>query len=122
MDAQIEVSRDEHVVHYRSVRTHRGEPPAELDVTYHSQGDPFETQPGSIEHWLTARYCLYCQGGKRIYRGEILHPPWRLQPATCEIRRNTMVDWLDLSLPNEQPLLHYSDRIDVVVWSNDRVH
>ncbi len=39
-------------------------------------------QPGSLEHWLTERYCFYTRHRGRIYRGEIHHRPIR-----CKMRR-----------------------------------
>ena len=42
-----------------SERTHRNEPPARFDASYRADGDPFHAQPGTLEHWLKARYCLY---------------------------------------------------------------
>ncbi len=44
---------------YKSQRTHRDEPPAEFDASYQAVGEPFRAQAGTLEHWLTARYCLY---------------------------------------------------------------
>ncbi len=120
-DAKIQCTVDGQLVNYQSKRIHRGQPEAELDVTYEPDGERFVSQRDSIEHWLTARYCMYSQSGKRIHCGEIMHPPWELHTAKCEIRRNTMVDWLGITLPDDPPMLHYSRRTDVVVWSNDRV-
>src|SRR4029077_6051078 len=33
-------------------------------------------QPGTIERWLTERYCLYTVHHWDVYRGEIHHVPW----------------------------------------------
>jgi uncharacterized protein YqjF (DUF2071 family) len=121
MDARISIARDGPSIHYRSTRTHRGEPAAELEAVYRAAGDSFTTQPGSLEHFLTARYCLYCEGVGQLFRGEIDHSPWQLQHATCEVRHNTMVEGLGIDLPDEPPLAHYSHRIDVIAWSNDRL-
>ena len=48
-----------------------------------------------------------------MHRAEIHHPPWPLQPAEAEIGENTMSP---VALEGE-PLLHYSERQDVVIWS-----
>jgi uncharacterized protein YqjF (DUF2071 family) len=74
-------------------------------------------QHGSLEHWLTERYCLFCQApGGEYYCGEIHHEPWPLQQAEAEIRENTMLAPLGLSLPEVEPLLHFSSSIDVALW------
>lgn len=71
---------------------------------------------GSLEHWLTERYCLYTLDDQgRVRRGEIHHPPWPLQPAHAEIERNTMARPLRIDLPGE-PRVHFARRQDVVVW------
>jgi uncharacterized protein YqjF (DUF2071 family) len=121
MDARISMDRGDKAIGYRSKRTHHGESAAQLDVTYSPEGDSFTTRPGSLDHFLTARYCLYCQGGGHLFRGEIDHPPWQIQHARCEVRHNTMVDGLGIELADGPPLAHYSHRIDVIAWSNDCV-
>ncbi len=104
-------------IHYKSVRTHGGGPDAVLEGKYRPIGGTIETPPGSLEHFLTERYCLYTtdpEGG--IIRGEIHHPPWKLQMAEVEFTRNTMSDAAGVSLPAQKPLLHFARRQDVVVW------
>jgi uncharacterized protein YqjF (DUF2071 family) len=73
--------------------------------------------PGTLEHWLTERYCLYTLDEKeRVLRAEIHHPPWPLQSADATITLNTMADELDSELV-EPSLLHYAARQDVVFWT-----
>jgi uncharacterized protein len=79
-------------------------------------GDVFEASPGSLEHFLTERYCLYTLGrGGEVCRAEIHHPPWPLQTAEAELDENTMAPD-GLRLPDELPLLHFSARQDAVIW------
>ena len=79
-------------------------------------------QPGTIEHWLTERYCLYsARDDGAIFRADIHHRPWPLQRARAEIRANAMLDPLGLSLDGDPPLLHYAEHIDVAVWGLERV-
>jgi uncharacterized protein YqjF (DUF2071 family) len=80
-------------------------------------GDAGIAQPGSLEHFLVERYCLYDVTRRGIpYRLEIHHPPWRLQAARAEIARNTMTAPISVPLPATQPILHFSRRQDVVAW------
>jgi len=82
---------------------------------YAPAGDRFTAQPGSLEHFLTERYCLYAEDGGRLFRADIHHRPWPLQPAEASIELNTMPpDWATLE---GEPLLHYSARQDVVIWA-----
>src|SRR4051794_39109604 len=93
-------------------------PAAEFRITYEPTG-PIEPHPdGSIERWLTERYCLYTlDESQRLLRGDIHHPPWPLQPASAEIERNTMTSPYGIGLPGEPALLHYAERQDVVFWA-----
>jgi uncharacterized protein YqjF (DUF2071 family) len=104
---------------YRSRRLWR--PGAALAARYHPTGDIFNARPGSLDHWLTERYCLYSAGGRRLYRSDIRHQPWPLQPAACQIQKNTMTDFLSLQLPAQEPLLHFARRQDVWVERLRRV-
>lgn len=99
-----------------SRRVHHDGPPAEFRASYRPVGEASTAPPGSIEHFLTERYCLYTLDDKqRVWRGEIHHRPWPLQAAEAEIELNTMGDQIGLSL-DATPLLHYSERQDVVFW------
>jgi hypothetical protein len=73
---------------------------------------------GTIDHWLTERYCLYARSRSgRILRTEIHHRPWPLQPARAEFHQNDMVHSLGLSPGDDSPLLHFSRRLDVIGWA-----
>ena len=76
--------------------------------------------PGSLQHWLTERYCLYTQSGKHIYRGEIHHAPWPLQEAICEIRQNSIAAAAGLQLPTN-PLFQFARQLDVLIWPLHRI-
>src|SRR5690606_33609033 len=90
-EARMTVRADGERLHYQSLRTHRGAPPAEFEATYRPLGAASQASPGTLEHWLTERYCLY-----RVHRrgrpgyGDIQHVLWPLQRAEAEIRRTTM--------------------------------
>ena len=109
-------------INYSSQRNHRGASFAQLAAQYRPTSAPFTAVPGTLEHFLTERYCLYAMESKgKIMRGEIHHAPWKLQHAESEISRNTMAEAAGFTLPNEKPLLHFSRRQDVVVWSPEQV-
>jgi uncharacterized protein YqjF (DUF2071 family) len=107
---------------YSSRRTHRGAPRAEFSAEYRPTGDAALARAGTLDHWLTERYCLYAVDGRGgLHRAEIHHPPWPLQPAEAEIRRNTMTEGPGFELPDVAPLLHFARRLDVQVWPPERV-
>jgi len=95
-------------VRYRSRRRGR-----EWEAEYAPAGPAFNAAPGTLEHFLTERYCLYAVTRRRVLRAEIHHAAWPLQPAEARIARNTMAP---VALPGA-PLLHFAARQDVVVWA-----
>ena len=95
---------------------------AELSARYRPAGDVFEPAPGSLEHFLTERYAFFVvlRSGS-VLRGDIHHPPWRLQPAIAELDRNTVPAARGIALPDREPLLHYSARQPTLIWPPKRV-
>ena len=121
MDAKMSIEQDADWYNYRSHRTHRGEPSANLVARYRPVGEVFYAQPGSLEYWLTARYCLYAQNRSgRLLRGEIDHSPWPLQAAEFEPDSNTMLASIGLESHDEPHLLFAKD-IKVKGWLNERL-
>jgi uncharacterized protein YqjF (DUF2071 family) len=98
-------------------RTRRYDGAARLELRYRPTGGGFRARPGSLEHFLTERYCLYTVDERhRVKRADIHHPPWPLRHATAEIGVNTMTAPYGIELPHAQPLLHFAGRQDVLIW------
>jgi uncharacterized protein YqjF (DUF2071 family) len=120
--ARMSCVREGPVVTYDSLRIHPNAPKVALRVRYQPTGPRAAAGAGSLDDWLTARYCLYTADHRgRVFRVEIDHPAWPLQPADAQIDVNTMTAPLGLALPDTQPLLHFARRLDVVVWLRERV-
>src|SRR5262249_31396056 len=90
-----------------------------FSASYEPAGNVFEARPGSLEHFLTERYCLYAAESGTLYRAEIHHPPWPLPPAEATIDLNTMPPAHTDVTGNA--LFHYSARQDVAVWPLQRL-
>jgi uncharacterized protein YqjF (DUF2071 family) len=115
---QVRVSGDR--IEYHSRR--RRSPPAAFRAHYGPTGPAASPRGGSLDEFLTERYCLYvADSAGAIRRLEIHHPSWPLQPAEACIEVNTMAAVAGLLLPNAAPLLHFSKRQDVVAWPMRRV-
>lgn len=110
--ARMTVRDDGEWIRYES----RG--PGSFAGHYRPAGPVYAARAGDLDHWLTERYCLYAAKGERLYRGEILHAPWPLQPAEAEIEANTVAP---LPLPETAPLAHFARSIDVRIWPLERV-
>ena len=117
MSAREEAGR----IRYDSVRRASGARVA-FRGTYGPTSDVIDAEPGSLEHFLTERYCLYAQdAGGAILRAEIHHAPWPLQRASVEIEENTIGGAQGIMLAAAPPLVHFARRLDVVVWPIERL-
>lgn len=113
--ARMKVDGDGDGLRYGSRCT---EAEGELAVEYRPTGPAAAADPGSLDAWLTDRYCLYSADRRgRVFRGEILHERWPLRPAEAEIHVNTMTAPLGIELPDREPRLLFARELDVVAWS-----
>jgi hypothetical protein len=104
-------------VAYSSFRTDRRGRGEQLKATYSAHGPSFKCQPGTLEYFLTERYCLYAQKPDGILlRSEIHHPPWSLLEARAAFAINTMTASLGIDTSAPPSLLHFSKLQDVIVW------
>ena len=95
---------------------------AQFKATYEPLGAPFAASVGSIEYFLTERYCLYHHNRQgHPYRLDIHHRPWSLQVARATITVNTMAAASHLTLNGAPALLHFARRQDVVAWAPTRL-
>lgn len=114
--ARMSAERRGDWVDYASDRTD-GRRAAAFRGGYRPTGVAREPAAGSLEHFLTERYCLYVVDERRdVQRADIHHVPWQLRPAEAEIEENSMAP-VAIDLPPSLPLLHFSERQDVVIWA-----
>jgi uncharacterized protein YqjF (DUF2071 family) len=114
--AQMSATRSGNRIAYECMRA--DEPARRFSGRYRPAGEAHESQPGSLEWFLTERYCLYALDRGVLSRAEIHHEPWPLQQADAEIDENTMPP---VELPDHAPLCQFSRRQDVVIWPLERV-
>jgi uncharacterized protein YqjF (DUF2071 family) len=111
--ARISLERRGRRVEYAAARR-ESQRPFVFEGSYKPAGEAVEPESGSLEHFLTERYCLYAADESGLDRAEIHHGPWRIGPADAEIGENTMApDGLE---PKGEPLFHLAERQDVVIW------
>ena len=116
--ATMSIDRPDRRIVYTSARATRTPGAGEFAATYWPIGGVVAAKPGSLEYFLTERYCLYTvDGAARVKRLEIHHGPWPLQAAEATIAVNTMADAAGLRLPSTEPTLHFSRRQDTVAWA-----
>ena len=121
-DAKFEILKQDETIAYSALRTHRGEPEAAFTASYRPIGPVYRSEAGTLDSWLTDRYCLYSvDHAGRLYRGHIDHDPWPLQRAQAEIEVNTLGDWLGIELKGEPETLHFAKSLDVHAWLIERI-
>ncbi|TVQ29883.1 MAG: DUF2071 domain-containing protein [Phycisphaeraceae bacterium] len=122
-DAGMRLDRRENEVRYTSRRTHRGAVDAEFEAVW-TEGNPLpRTSPGSLEHFLTERYCLYALRRGMLCRGRIVHEPWPLRSAEVSMWRSTMVKAIGVAEPDEFAQAHLlcADALRVEAMAPKRV-
>jgi uncharacterized protein len=113
--AEMKVERHHEGARYHSLR--RSGEGVEFKAIYEPVGDPFVAAAGTLEYFLTERYCLYQRNRRgQIYRLEIHHRPWSLQAARATISTNTMAAPIGVALNGAPARLHFARRQDVVAW------
>lgn len=115
--ATMRVEESAGTIRFHSTRNTRMERAVEFAAVYRPVGPVQHPAPGTLEHFLTERYCLYAVDASfRAKRLEIHHAPWPLQAAEAQITVNTMAAAAGIRLPSTAPLLHFSRRQDTVAW------
>jgi uncharacterized protein YqjF (DUF2071 family) len=118
----MQVETRDRWIHYSSRRTSSAGTSAELVGRYRPAGEVSPPDEGTLDHFLTERYCLFTVDSSfRAYRLDIHHPPWPLQPAEAELSVNTMAEAAGIRLPDTAPLLHFAKRQDMVAWPPTRL-
>jgi uncharacterized protein len=115
--AKMRVCNRDAAVDYESRRTHPHAPLAIFRARYEPLDASRHPVPGTLEHWLTERYCLFGQSrSRRVYFMDIHHAPWPLQTAAVRIEQNTMWAPFQTTFDSVKPLVHFARRQDVVTW------
>jgi uncharacterized protein YqjF (DUF2071 family) len=83
---------------------------------YRGLGNAGASGNGTLEHFLTERYCLLTQRSGRVQVGHIHHLPWPLEAAEAEIGINELPAAHGIALPERPPLLHFARRQHVYIW------
>ncbi len=103
------------MVAYRSRRALAGPAGARLTVSYRPTGPIDLPATDSLNAFLTDRPSLFAADRHgRIYRGDVRHGPWPLQPAEAEFREESLIAAAGIARPIGAPILSFGRRLDVV--------
>jgi uncharacterized protein len=108
-------------IRYTSDRRDRRGSAAQFRAAYWPVSEPYLAAKGSLERWLTERYCLFTTDTRgRLVCAHIHHAQWPLQRAAADFEVNTMAEPMGIAPPGSPPLLHFAKALDVKVWRPSR--
>jgi uncharacterized protein len=114
--ADMTARRTGDAIDYRSRRT-RATAPAAFEGTYRPTGPVTIPPAASFDRWATQRLRLFAADRRgRVWRTEIEHAPWPLQPAEATLDARSLLASHGLIEPDVDPILHFAGRLDVRGW------
>lgn len=127
-NAQMSLVQTGNTIRYSSVRRDRRGAAAELNARWsigeaigETNAGRMPTLPGSLEFFLTERYCLDTVHNGQLYRSRIHHEPWPLQRAELISLNSSMIEAHGLPTPAGDPVLHYAEALSVDIWPLKKV-
>lgn len=88
--AAIRMECREGAFHFSSQRVGKGRT-VSFRARYRATSAVYEAKPGSLEAFLTERYCLYAQRPDgALQRADVHHVPWPLQEAVGEVEASEL--------------------------------
>ncbi|MBS4188956.1 DUF2071 domain-containing protein [Bacillus sp. FJAT-49705] len=116
--ANISIKQKDLSFHFESIRKKSKIYPILCKGTFSPLPEVYFPKEGTLDHWLTERYCLFSTNNKgRIFCGEIHHRPWPLQKANSEIYKNNLFSPFKIDLSGVQPISHFSKGVDSLIWN-----
>ena len=116
-----------------AIRHHQTQTQIDYDLKRHSSsqaqfsaswiiGDSLPiSEPGSLEYFLTERYCLFAEHKGNLYRARIYHQPWPLRQATLRRFDSDILQADNLYQPQGDPIVHYSEEVNVDIWFREQI-
>ncbi|MDR3632762.1 MAG: DUF2071 domain-containing protein [Isosphaeraceae bacterium] len=101
---------------YQGRRLWPGPLPARYALEAAPRGHAATAAVGTLEHFLAERYLLYAAHRDRLYREQVHHRPYPLQPADSLAIDENLLAAAGLTRPEHPPLAHYAVGVDVEVF------
>jgi len=100
-------------------QSRRSDEDVRFAARYRADGPPARAPEGSFDHWSTERRRLFSVDRRgRIWRTEIDHAPWPLQPAVGTSAAEDIVRAAGLPPPGDAvPVIRFVRRLDVRGWA-----
>jgi uncharacterized protein YqjF (DUF2071 family) len=117
--SRIDLRQEGDTIHYNLRRTEEDRA-AEFSASWKIGKELPEAEPGTLEFFLTERYCLYSASGESIYRARIHHRPWPLRQAKLISHASDIAESDYLPKLKGDPLVHYAEALAVDVWPPEK--
>jgi uncharacterized protein YqjF (DUF2071 family) len=115
--AKMSVETQGEKTRYASTRRHCPDGERAFVGTVTTSGERYFAQPGSLEHWLTERYCFYGEHPKGGFvRCDVAHAPWPLQKGVAEIENNSLIESFGVQTAKNPEWVHTSTGVQVLGW------
>ena len=98
----------------------REEGDATFAAEYQPVGEVYYAHSGTLEHWLTERYCLYSYDGTHLYRGDIHHCPWPLQKINYDISQLDLGSDEGFTFTSAPVAAQFARELEVAIWPLER--
>jgi uncharacterized protein len=79
-------------------------------------GQTFSAEKGTLDEWLTERYCLFNRKGGRYLRTDIHHKKWKLLQAEGRTAETAFIPPELKGTAAETPIFHYSKSQTAYIW------
>jgi len=83
---------------------------------YKPDSPVYYSQKGTLDYWLTERYCLWAMKRDRLIRVDIQHKKWGLQEVKATIEMNSLASFLPCSIFEAEPYAHFSREKQAFLW------
>lgn len=104
---------------YTSYRLFPAPKPAIAELSYEISGEPELTKSGTLEHFLVERYTLFSEKNRHLYKGQVAHEPYRVQPARLLTLKQNVVEAAGIENPACEPIVFYAPGFEV--WASSVV-
>jgi len=115
-EAQIATYSDGTTFHFAAERTQKDRPPASFFAKYRPESASAPPVPGSLDHFLVERYCLYFVVGGKVFRGDIQHQEWLLHNAELELDVDTVSTAAGLQLGTKADHVGFVQSTDTLIF------
>ncbi len=122
LNASVSLKNEKSIWHLNAQRKHRGAFPGHLEMNYYPNGDVYFSKKDTIESWLTERYTLFNPMGGHLYKGELKHRSWPLQPAECEVIQDTLATYYRRPKKSDNWLVHYSETMEAKLVNYRKIY